>query len=81
MSDWKKVAEEGGVIHINEEVGNVVETADGKYICMIPKVFTLGPFDSLDVAKAFAEDKDSLNKNLETFNLHLIGLAKQLKSE
>ena len=79
MNNWKEVVEEGSVIYVNEEVGNVVKTPDGKYVCMIPKVIKLGPFDTLDVAQSVAEDKENLERNLENFNLNLVNFSSQLK--
>jgi hypothetical protein len=68
---WKQVIEDGCVVWVNEQVGNVMKLPDGSYVAMVPKVIKLGPFDTLEKAQKSAENKESLKLAIENYNLSL----------
>jgi len=80
MGRWTKVVEADQIFFINEEIGNILETLDGKFLATIPKIVRLGPFDTLEAAKQSAEDREGLNKTIDTYNLHLISSITEPKS-
>ncbi len=80
MSEWKEVVEEGQTFFINEEVGNIVKADEQTFICLLPKMVRLGPFNSLEEAKSAIENnKESLNKHLENFNNQLTNFSEVVR--
>ncbi len=75
---WEKTEEEGTTIYLNQDVGNIIETDNGEYICVLPKVFKLGPFKKLDHAKSAAEDAQGLGNVIDNYNTYLLNLMKQV---
>ena len=69
MSEWKEVAEEGQIIYVNEDYGNVVKLGDQMYLALLPKIIKLGPFTDLEHAKsALMWKTKDLDEVLEKFN-------------
>ena len=72
---WKEISEDGVIYYVNDEVGTVVRTADGKYISLYPKVLKFGMFDTLEQAKTVYQNLDGINTLLEQYNENLVKLS------
>lgn len=72
MVKWEEVVEEGQVFYVSE-IGNVAKLGD-IYVSMLPVVCKLGPFKTLDEAKAAFSKREELKQAIEQFNQTLIGL-------
>lgn len=69
MSDWKEVIEEGQVIYVNDEYGNIVKLGNESFLSLYPKIIKFGPFSDLEHAKsALIWQKEKLDNLLEEFN-------------
>lgn len=81
MSDWVEVIEDGVVLYVNEEYGQVMKLTDGAYIAMAPKVVKLGPFETAEAAQqAIVKNSALINEMLDTFNHQLVDLAAEVKA-
>jgi hypothetical protein len=73
MNEWEEVVEEGVTYYINKQYGNIVKLNDNSYVCIIPKTYKLGPFDSLEEAKIVTvQNSDDIGRMIHEFNLKLI---------
>ncbi len=68
MSNWVEMVEDGQVYYVNEDVGNILKVAESMYIAMMPKVLKLGPFSSLEDAKAAFDRKKEIDDLVTQYN-------------
>lgn len=74
MSDWREVAEEGQIIYVHDEHGNIVKLGEQCFLALMPKVIKLGPFTDLEHAKsALTWKKKEIEALLEEFSRSLPG--------
>lgn len=73
MSKWEEVVEQGQLFYVNNDVGNIAKLGD-IYVSLLPMVCKLGPFKTLDEAKAAFSKKEELKKAIEQFNQTLLGV-------
>ena len=71
MAQWQEVIQEGQVFYVNNDLGNIMKVGD-VYISMLPIVCKLGPFKTLDEAKAAFHKKMELKDAIEQFNESLM---------
>ncbi|MBI2449290.1 hypothetical protein HYV49_03255 [Candidatus Pacearchaeota archaeon] len=79
-NEWQVVEENGQEYHIHEKYGNIVKIEDGSYLVLIPKIFRLGPFKELEMAKRTAiSNQRSLDELAKNFNGDLMNLIEEMK--
>ena len=71
MSNWKEITEEGVVYYVNDELGNVMKVGD-MFVSMMPVVVKLGPFKTLEEAKASLMNKQAVKNLIEEYNAKLL---------
>ena len=72
MSNWVELEEEGQIYYLNEDVGNIIKIGESMYVSCIPKVIRLGPFGSLEEAKAAFDNKKEIDDTLTELNSKLM---------
>jgi glycine cleavage system H lipoate-binding protein len=72
MSNWVEIEEEGHTYYVNEDLGNIIKITDNLYVSCMPKVVKLGPFGTLEEAKAAFDHKSDVESALEEVNNKLI---------
>lgn len=70
---WEQVNEDGGTFWVHNDHGNVFKQTDSSYIAMVPKVFKLGPFKTLEEAQKVLETcKQEISQAIDVVNERLV---------
>ena len=74
MNNWVEVVDEGQIFYVNDSLGSIQKLTNDVYVALIPRVFKLGPFKTLEEAKkVMSLTKCDIDNILEEYNLTLIG--------
>jgi hypothetical protein len=80
MDEWEFVEEDGNKFYVNKRLGNICELANGQFTALIPKVVSVGPFTTLEMAKKTMESETlnvKLSQCLDIFVDQLLEEAKK----